>query len=343
MLILAFFIKNNINTLHCGADPLDTETLGSKGIDPFIEQGVSQDLNNSAKNTAEKNPDKPSVKSSIDGIQKIVDIDAKNGHLSKLVQVCGGNINVNSLNVNFANPSVGYIDKRVGMGMGMSGYSDIFANIGIGVAIAGGMTAAAFTLKASALAPGAKIGATIAGGIAASTIFIGANAANGFLYNKINKDIKNNTKAGVSSHISENPGDNSNLPKNFNCEPFTCKNHKPSTVNTGNIINAEKAENLGNSGDTKNTGKEIHFNNASISEPKDLEMDPVNDVFTFLSANYILHISILCLVLCLGLIYIINYVIKKDFKLYFIKKFFGEKFYVIFIKILKITSRTNEI
>lgn len=91
----------------------------------------------------------------------------------------------NTLNIH--NPNISVPADAVAKGL---------TNVGVGAAIAGGMSAMAALMKSSPLAPAIKVGTVIAGGAAAGILVTATNAANSIAQNKINSKTP---RAGVTT------------------------------------------------------------------------------------------------------------------------------------------------
>jgi len=69
----------------------------------------------------------------------------------------------------------------------------------------------------------------------------------------------------------------------------------------------------------------------------------IETVMTFLYSNFALHIAILYLLFALGILYLIDKVVKNKINIVFIKNIFGERFYSLLIKGINFTSKSNHI
>jgi len=69
----------------------------------------------------------------------------------------------------------------------------------------------------------------------------------------------------------------------------------------------------------------------------------IETVMTFLYSNFALHIAILYLLFALGILYLMDKVVKNKINIIFIKNIFGERFYSLLIKGINFTSKSNHI
>ena len=101
----------------------------------------------------------------------------------QLIDVKGNNINIHNPNINIP----GSLAKAV-------------TGVGIGGAIAGGMTAVSHFAKSSSMPLGAKVGTTLAGGMIAGGLFVATNAMNTITQNNIeNKNSRSSSSSGNGS------------------------------------------------------------------------------------------------------------------------------------------------
>lgn len=96
--------------------------------------------------------------------------------------------------INIHNPNISVPADAVAKGL---------TNVGVGAAIAGGMSAMAALMKSSPLPPAIKVGTVIAGGAAAGVLVTATNAANSIAQNKINS--KTPTTGVTTSATSSTP------------------------------------------------------------------------------------------------------------------------------------------
>lgn len=80
------------------------------------------------------------------------------------------------------------------------------------------------------------------------------------------------------------------------------------------------------------------FTTSSMEEGADY-----NTIISLLDANYLIHTGVLYICLAIFILYISTMVLENKCQFLFIKNFFGDKFYNLFIKSLKFTAKYNRI
>lgn len=133
------------------------------------------------------------------------------------------NVNLEGSSVHVHNPNINVNTTALAKGL---------TNVGVGAAIAGGMSAASSVVKTTALPPAVKFGTVVAGGAAAGVLVTAANAANSITQAKINSSRPtsgsggSNTGggAGYSSDVGYNTSNTSNTGNNTTNSFTGCDN-----------------------------------------------------------------------------------------------------------------------
>jgi len=109
-----------------------------------------------------------------------------------------------------------------------------------------------------------------------------------------------------------------------------------------NAANTITQNSINSSSSSKNGGTGPYTANSPL---EDIESNSatIETVMTFLYSNLALHIAILYLLFALGILYLIDKVVKNKINIIFIRNIFGERFYNLFIKGINFTSKSNQI
>lgn len=189
-------------------------------------------------------------------------------------------INLEGTSVNVNNPNINVSTDGLVRGL---------TNVGVGAAIAGGMSATSSFVKTASLPPAVKFGTIVAGGAAAGVLVTATNAANSI------------TQAKIKSYGS-NSGSNSGVGGNNTAGGQSgISGSSTSPGNTGS--GSSSAMTGGNNYTADTSGMEDCAAFSIISDSSAMEL---------LQSNFILHVIILYLFFNLIIILFFDLVIKRN-------------------------------
>lgn len=194
------------------------------------------------------------------------------------------------------------------------------SNVGIGAAVAGGMSAASTVVKNSSLPPATKLGVIAAGGTIGATLTVAAKAID-----TISQEI-------VKNNIESRQEDNTSSLKD---NTFSVR--KDNLKTGGESINDYTSTDSESISDNTNSNPQDSCVAFSMEEP--LSFNASNEIFNLLISNYYLHVIITYLLFNLIIILGSLYIINKEFKLLFLKKLLGITVYNLLFKIIKMYSK----
>ena len=212
------------------------------------------------------------------------------------------NVNLEGSSVNIHNPNINVNTTALAKGL---------TNVGVGAAVAGGMSAASSIVKTTALPPVVKFGTVVAGGAAAGVLVTAANAANSITQAKINSSIPTSGPGG------SNAG-------GYSCDVGY------NTSNTGNT---------GNNTTNTFTGSD----NWSLDDCVAFSAYDDDSVMVLLNSNFVLHIIILYLLFNLVILLSSRLIIQGSLKLAFVKNIFGDHIHKLVVKAIDYISTFNNV